>query len=80
MAAHESDYTPGKMDIRQNEQSFELFVVMTKWGSLAVAAGVLFFTLWFCTAAGFLGAFIPAAVLTTLGVVFLRKGDTSPAH
>ena len=74
MAEHASDFIPGQMDIHQQQKSFEAFVLMTKWGSLAVAVGVLFFALWFCTAAGFLGAAIPAFVLAVLGIVFLRDG------
>ena len=77
MAEHASDFTPGHMDIHQQQKSFELFVLMTKWGSLAVAVGVLFFTLWFCTSAGFLGAAIPSFVLAVLGIVFLRDGGVS---
>jgi hypothetical protein len=80
MAEHASEYTPGHMDIRQQQRSFEAFVLMTKWGSLAVAVGVLFFTIWFCTDAGFLGGFIPAVVLATLGILFLRGGGAAPGH
>ncbi len=80
MTEHVSDYTLGHMDIRQNQQSFAVFILLTKWGSLAVAVGVLFFALLFCTEVGFLGAFIPAAVVAVLGVLFLRGGGTSPAH
>ncbi len=80
MSAHESEYTPGHMDIRQQQLSFDVFIGLTKWGSLAVAVGVLFFALWFCTTAGFVGAFVPAAVLTALGIAFLRDSGTKSAH
>ena len=80
MAEHVSDYTPGQMDIRQNEAAFGLFVLMTKWGSLAVSVLVLFFALWFCTGAGFLGAFVTAVVLAAIGVTVLRAKPDAPAH
>jgi hypothetical protein len=81
MAEHASDFTPGQMDISQHQASFNVFVLLTKWGSLAVAAFVLLLVLWFCTDAGFLGALFPAVVVAALGILVLRdKGDASPAH
>lgn len=77
MAEHASDHTRGEMDINQQQTSFDIFVRMTKWGSLAVAVLVLFATLNFCTDAGFFGAAFPAAILAILGVIFLRE---KPAH
>ena len=73
MAEHVSDYTPGQMDIHQQQASFDVFVKMTKWGSLAVAVIVLFASLMFCTTAGFLGAVVPALILAALGVALLRS-------
>ncbi len=73
MAEHASHYTHGEMDIRQNQASFHVFVLMAKWGSLAVAVGVLFFTLLFCTEVGFLGAAIPALVVLVAGIALLRE-------
>ena len=72
MAEHASEYTHGEMDIRQNVASFHVFVLMAKWGSLAVAVGVLFFALLFCTQTGFVGSAIPALVVLVLGVLLLR--------
>lgn len=68
-----SEYHRGDMDISEQVATFNLFNGLTKWGSLAMAALLLLLVLWFCTPAGFLGAFISAAVLTGLGVVFLRE-------
>jgi hypothetical protein len=48
---------------------------LTKWGSLAIAALVLFLTLWFCTSAGFLGALATAVVAIAVGVLVLRGGS-----
>jgi hypothetical protein len=81
MAEHASDHAHGHMDIRQQQGAFDVFIKMTKWGSLAVAAVVLFATIWFCTEGGFLGGLIPALVLTALGVFFLRdKPAAAGAH
>ena len=52
---------------------------MTKWGSLIIAVGTLFITLWFCTDAGFLGAFISAFVTAVIGTLVLRD-KKSAAH
>ena len=72
MAGQASDYHHGEMDIHAQQATFHLVMGMTKWGSLAVVTGVLFLTLWFCTAAGFLTAFISAAILAAVGIFALR--------
>jgi hypothetical protein len=54
-------------------------MVMTKWAALAVAVGVVFLTLWFCTAAGLGTAFISAIILLAVGVFALRQ-RAAPAH
>jgi len=73
MAGQASDYHRGDMDIHEQVSTFHLVMNITKWGSLHIAAIVLFLVLWFCTGAGFLTAFIVAAVVTALGIVFLRE-------
>jgi len=81
MAGHGSDYQRGEMDISEQAATFALVMGLTKWGSLAVVAGVLFFTLLFCTATGFVGSAITTLVLIALGVFFLRsKPDAAAAH
>ena len=81
MAKQASHYERGHMEIGEQQQTFDLFIGMTKWGSLAAAALVLLFTLWFCTGAGFLGAVISAAVVVAVGVMLLRdKGEARAAH
>jgi len=72
MANPASDYHRGDMDIHQQESTYDLVMSLTKWGSLAVAVAVLFLTLWFCTAAGFLGAVATALVAAVLGGFLLR--------
>jgi hypothetical protein len=81
MAGHDSDYHRGDMDIAEQSATYELVMGMTKWGSLVIAVGVLFFTLLFCTGVGFLGAAATAVVVAVLGVVFLRaKPEAAAAH
>jgi hypothetical protein len=50
----------------------------TKWSSLVVAVGVLFFTLLFCTEAGFGSSLLAAIVLAGVGIFALRSRE--PAH
>jgi len=69
-----SDYHRGEMDIAEQTATFHLVMGMTKWGSLVIAVGVLFFTLLFCVpGAGFFGAAAASAVLLVAGIVFLRE-------
>ena len=79
MAGPPSDYQRGAMDISEQAATFQLVMGMTKWGSLAVAAGVLLLVLWFCTSAGLTGGLIAAGALTVLGIVLLRESP-APAH
>jgi hypothetical protein len=76
MADATNDYHRGEMDISEQTATYSLVMGMTKWGSLGVAALILWLTLWFCTPAGFMGATIATIVLIVLGVFFLRsKGE-----
>ena len=81
MAGAASDHHRGEMDITEQAATFNLVMGMTKWGSLFVGSLVLFLVLWFCTGAGFSGAFVTAAVVISLGVFFLRsKSEAAAAH
>ena len=81
MPKQESHYQRGQMAIREQEQTFNLFLGMAKWGSLAAASLLLFFTLWFCTGAGFLAAAIAAVVVAAIGVAVLKaKPEAKTAH
>jgi hypothetical protein len=77
MAEPSHDYHRGEMDIQEQVSTFHGFNLMTKWGSLILAVGTLFFTLWFCTSAGFLGAFISSAVSAVIGFLVLREKKTT---
>jgi len=63
----------GGMDIREQRSTYDFFMGLTKWGSLAVAALVLFLTLAFCTPAGAGGAIVISVIVLALGVWGLRK-------
>jgi hypothetical protein len=81
MAGAASDHHRGEMDIAEQSATFSMVMGMTKWGSLTLGTLVLFLTLWFCTGAGFGGAFVTAAVVIALGVFFLRsKPEAASAH
>ena len=74
------DYHRGEMDIQEQAATFNLVMGMTKWGSLVLAAFLLFVVLWLCTPnAGFMGGAIAGTVLLVAGVVFLRE-KPAPAH
>lgn len=76
-----TDYQRGEMDIAEQTSTFHLVMGMTKWGSLTLAAGVLFFTMLFCTHTGFVGSAIAALVLVAAGVLLLReKPEAAGAH
>lgn len=77
MAGPASDYHRGEMDIQEQVATYDLIMGFTKWGSLLLAAFLVWAVLLFCTKTGFMGASASAVVLLVLGVVALRK---KPAH
>lgn len=70
-AAH--DHVHGQMEITEQAATWDLFMFMTKWGSLATAAIVLFLTVWFAVGAGFLAAAISAGALSVIGFFALKS-------
>jgi len=73
MAEHASDYHRGEMEIREQVATYDLFMGLTKWGSLGVAALLLLLTVWFCTSGGFMGGLASAVIVTVIGVLVLRS-------
>jgi hypothetical protein len=73
MAGQASDFHHGDMDVHAQQATFKAVMTGTKWACLVLAVGVLFFTMWFCTAAGFGAAFISAVALAVVGVFGLRS-------
>ncbi len=79
MAGPAHDYHRGEMDIHEQQRTFHSFLVLAKWGSLAIAVGVLFFSLIFAAGVGFLGAAATAFVVLVLGILLLKE-KKKPAH
>jgi thiamine transporter ThiT len=77
MAGKASSYHHGDMDIHEQVSTFHLVMNITKWGSLHLAALLVFLVLWFCTGAGFLAGLISAIVIMALGITFLRSKPDS---
>ncbi|WP_332766120.1 aa3-type cytochrome c oxidase subunit IV [Phenylobacterium sp.] len=74
-----SDYHRGDMEIQEQVSTYHLFVMMAKWGSLALAALLIFITLWFCTDTGFIGSFITGLVVSVGGFLVMREHG-APEH
>lgn len=72
MAGPASDYHRGEMDIHEQAATFDLFMGLTKWGSLAISAFLLLITVWFCTPGGFMGGLVASIVVLAIGVLVLR--------
>lgn len=68
-----SEYHRGEMDISEQTATYAVFMALTKWGSLAITAALVLFTLWFCTPAGFVPGAISAVVVTVIGILVLRN-------
>ena len=68
-----SEYHRGEMDISEQAATYHAVMVMTKWGSLAIAVAILMLSLWFCTDAGFVGGLVPGLVVAVLGILLLRE-------
>ena len=78
MAGPASDYHRGEMDIHEQTRTYHSFLVLTKWGSLALMVGLLFFSLLFAVGVGFIGAAVSALVLLVAGIVLLREKRKAP--
>lgn len=79
MAEPAGDYHRGEMDIHEQAATYSAFLTLSKWGSLALAVGVLFFAMLFCTEAGFIASAISSLVLLVAGI-FLLRSKPSASH
>lgn len=70
-----STFHHGDMDIREQRSTWDFFMGLTKWGSLAVAALVLFLTIAFCTQMGVGAAVVVSIIVLALGAWVLRKRE-----
>jgi len=67
------DYVRGSQEISEQAQTFDAFMVMAKWGSLAIAALLLLLTMWFQPGGSFIGGAISAVVLLVAGWFLLKS-------
>lgn len=79
MGEQASDYHRGEMEIQEQLATYDLFMGLTKWGSLSVVSVLLLFIVWFCTPGGFMAGLISAVVTAGIGFVLLRA-KPEPAH
>lgn len=73
-----SDYHRGEMDIHAQASTYKGFMGLTKWGSLYIAALILFLSLWLCAGAGFLRSALATIVLIVAGTLFMA--DKKKSH
>lgn len=69
-------YVHGQMSIEEQTATWALVQGMFKWGSLAIAALLLFLTLWFQPGGSFIAGAIAAVVLMVAGWFFLKGGKS----
>ncbi|MDI7774278.1 aa3-type cytochrome c oxidase subunit IV [Asticcacaulis sp. EMRT-3] len=72
------DYVRGEMYIHEHQASYHLFNALTKWVSLHIAVLLVFLVLLTSTKAGFITAFICAAIVAVAGFYFLKQKN--PSH
>jgi hypothetical protein len=73
-ADHDAEaYVHGSMTIEEQRATWDLFMGLTKWGSLAVAAILLLLTLWFMPNGSLITGLIGAVVLAVAGFFFLKS-------
>ncbi len=73
-------YEIGTMQIDEQRATYDFFLGLTKWGSLALAVLLVFLVLLTSTDAGWLGSIIAAVVLLALGIFLLREKKSDAAH
>ncbi|WP_374388561.1 aa3-type cytochrome c oxidase subunit IV [Brevundimonas sp.] len=66
-------YVHGEMAINEQASTFDLFIFMTKWGSLGVAVLLVLLTLWFHPGGSFIAGLIGAVVLSVVGWFALKS-------
>ena len=66
-------YVRGSQEIGEQKQTFDAFMGLSKWGSLWIAALVLFLIMWFQPNGSFIAGAISAAVLMVAGWFLLKS-------
>lgn len=72
-AHNTDDYVRGSQEISEQVSTWHLFLALSKWGSLVIAAGLLFLTMWFQPGGSFIAGAIAAVVLLVVGFFALRS-------
>lgn len=70
-------YIHGTMTVEEQTQTWELFQVLAKWGSLIIACILLFLTLAFQPGGSIVGGLIAAVVVGAAGFFFLKGGKAA---
>ncbi|RZJ31794.1 MAG: aa3-type cytochrome c oxidase subunit IV [Brevundimonas sp.] len=70
--AHD-DYVRGSMEIQEQKSTYDLFMALSKYGSLGIAVVLTFLTLTFMYDGGFILGAGAAIVLLVAGIFFLRS-------
>jgi hypothetical protein len=61
-----------EIELTHHADAYHHFMLGVKWSALTLGVLITFFTLWFCTPAGFFGGLIAAIVVLTVGVWAMR--------
>lgn len=70
---HTDDYVRGSQEISEQVSTWHLFMALSKWGSLIIAASLLFLTIWFQPGGSFIGGAIAGIVVMVVGWFALRS-------
>ena len=62
-------------DVLVHEKTYHAFSILTRWAMLVIGDGILFFTLWFATKAGFWGAAFIGLVAFVIGYIVLVRHE-----
>ena len=67
------------MDVVVHEKTYHAFSILTRWAMLVIGDAVFFFTLWFATPAGFMGAVFIGGLAFIIGyLVLVRYEEKQP--
>jgi predicted membrane protein len=62
-------------DIVAHERTYHAFSVLVRWSMLLIGNAIFWFTMWFATPAGFLGATVAAVLTFVLGYMFVVRHE-----
>ena len=63
------------MEVVTHEKTYHAFSMLTRWAMLVIGDGIFFFTLWFATPAGFMGAAFIGFVTFVIGYYVLVRHE-----